>query len=42
MLPMYRLRYFFRFKALIVPPAFFALFLWGYAPFRFKLIAVLL
>jgi nucleobase:cation symporter-1, NCS1 family len=28
-LPMYRLRYFFRFKAIVVPPAFFALFLWG-------------
>ena len=30
MLPMYRLRYFFAFKAIIVPPAYFALFLWGY------------
>lgn len=30
LLPMYRLRYFFRFKALVVPPAFLALFLWGY------------
>jgi nucleobase:cation symporter-1, NCS1 family len=28
-LHMSRLRYFFRFKAIIVPPAFFALFLWG-------------
>jgi NCS1 family nucleobase:cation symporter-1 len=28
-LPMYKLRYFFRFKAIVVPPAFFALFLWG-------------
>jgi len=29
MLPMYRLRYFFAFKAIVVPPAFLALFLWG-------------
>jgi cytosine/uracil/thiamine/allantoin permease len=31
MLPMYRLRYFFAFKAIVVPPAFMALFLWGYS-----------
>lgn len=29
-LPMYRLRYFFAFKAIVVPPAFFALFVWGF------------
>jgi len=34
-LPMYRLRYFFRFKAIVVPPAFLALFLWGYLPLLF-------
>ena len=32
-LPMYRLRYFFAFKAIVVPPAFFALFVWGFDPY---------
>jgi nucleobase:cation symporter-1, NCS1 family len=39
-LPMYRLRYFFRFKAIVVPPAFFALFLWGYDSLAISLIPV--
>lgn len=39
-LPMYRLRYFFRFKAIVVPPAFFALFLWGYDLISILLISV--
>ena len=33
LLPMYRLRYFFAFKAIVVPPCFLALFLWGYVSF---------